>query len=466
MASTSMSPSYNQSNLSYMPIEIKEKIVYWVHHLPSTQQRYHRRHRRKRFQKQGDSLPLFDIRSLASVNRVFYQLCSLYIYEWLNFSRGTVKRIRFAHQEIIPRHAHCVKMIWWRGSSPEVYSPGEEVLQDTWNESEKLSCNSRSRFELFLKILRACPQITHVDIDMAKDPFPDRNDRANQSSSLTIYDYAKMTKFIQPLSHLHSLTHLSLVPYGNGRFTEIFLVELISHLPQLQSFACSYIDHSASKKLEHPPFYQSSLALHLASLPHLTRLVLKDAYCVNASWIQPKWKSSLKEFSLTNSHQVSVPVFHALIELFASTLVELETENVPFDVTWLNDPDPNFKDSSGRPLRFELPRLTTLKTSQWLPIAFLRAFEASNNLSHLFLRNTAFITYQDLVGLLKDNLWPNLKRFQISPETASLTLDEITGLNMLCQRNGVEMNINCDINNGEEDDSDEYDEDEVERGGE
>ncbi|EGF99955.1 uncharacterized protein MELLADRAFT_93935 [Melampsora larici-populina 98AG31] len=463
MTSTSMPPLYRGGRLSSLPIEVKEMIVYWVHHLPSTQQRYYRRHRRKRFQKQGDSLPLFDIRSLASVDRTFRQICSFYLYGWLNFSRGAVPRIRFAYQEIIPRHSHCVKMIWWRGSSPEVYSHTDEVRQKTWDGSGQSSCNSTSRFELFLEILRACPQITHLDIDMAKDPSPDGDVRATQSSSVTKYDYGKMAKFIKPLSHLTSLTHLSLVPYDKGVFTEIFLVELISNLPQLQSFACSHIDRSATKKLADSECYQSSLAVHLASLPHLTRLILKNAYCVNASWSEPNWKSSLEELSLANSPLITVAVFHAFTQLFASTLVELEVNNVPCDTYWMEDPTLTLRGPSGGPLQFELPKLKTLKISTWLPVGFLWAFQASKDLSYLFLQETSFIDYEELVGLIEDELWPNLKRFQISPETGSLSLDEITELNKSCQKHGVEMNINCNINNGEEDDSEDSEDSEEEK---
>lgn len=320
------------------------------------------------------------------------------------------------------------------------------------------------RSQLLLDNLLACPRITDVDIniDMPRACYDDLTSREPNDGS------PMMGKFIKPISQLTSLTHLSLtVPISQGHFSEEFLVQIISKLSYLESFACSNIDVTSAKRIQNADHQtcQSPLGVHLASLTHLTRLALKDARCFDASWNELKWCSSLKEISVIDCHQIKVSVFHAFIKLFAATLVKLEAKNVPCDPSWSIDLD--LKDSLGDPLQFELPKLHTLKTSHYLPIEFLRSFHASTNPSNLILDRTPKFEKRDPIRLFADKLiWPNLERLEISHRTIAVPLSQvyyhIPKLGVLCQRRGVEIYVNCEYDYDEDDDDDEQSEEKEE----
>ncbi|EGG03398.1 uncharacterized protein MELLADRAFT_109202 [Melampsora larici-populina 98AG31] len=88
---------------------------------------------------------------------------------------GVVLRdVKFAQREIVPRHFHYVKKIWWRISFTEL-SVHEELCESMKDESWQSLWDPEDRSELLLKILLACPRITDldIDIDIPMDPTTD-----------------------------------------------------------------------------------------------------------------------------------------------------------------------------------------------------------------------------------------------------------------------------------------------------
>lgn len=428
------------SYLASMPLEIKKSIAYWVYHLPTDTDDGSESYVQKREQDKGDSLPLNDIRSLASVNRSFYHICRPYLYEWLNFLGAVTDHVKFAHKQIVPSHSDCVKKIWWRISFSELYAY-EAECESTKDENWDSLWDPDDRSRLFLEILSACPKLTHLDIDIdkPKDPLSDTKRSSRRRSD----GRDLLHKFMEPVSQLTSLTHLSLtVPCHQKYFMEDYLVKIIRNLRQLQSLTCKNIQMTNTTYYDWRDNRQPApLGAHLAGLPYLTRLVLKEVRCFEESWTQLKWLGPLEELSLINCPKITVSLFHAFTKLFASTLLKLETYNVPSEPSWTANPE--LQESLGGLEAFELPKLISLKTSQNLSIKFIRAFYTSRRLAYLSLDNLTSVKDEELVKLMQDRIWSNLHVFELAHRYGSnLPLDKQKELELICQTNGIEMEFN------------------------
>ncbi|EGG12973.1 uncharacterized protein MELLADRAFT_70531 [Melampsora larici-populina 98AG31] len=97
--------------------------------------------------------------------------------------------------------------------------------------------------------------------------------------------------------------------------------------------------------------------------------------------------------------------------------------------------------------RFELPRLINLEITSTSAIRFSRAFENSKSLSWLSLGFPPH--YQGLKGLIEDQLWPDLKKLEIT-DYASSFREEVEGLEVLCQRYAIEIVFNADLGDDED----------------
>ncbi|EGG08462.1 uncharacterized protein MELLADRAFT_84639 [Melampsora larici-populina 98AG31] len=178
--SLSMPPLDIPSNLSSMPIEILELVVYWVYNLPSTRQepqknpiyQMHEEHRirtfdknylrlRQKFRQKSDSLSLLDVRALASVNRLFYRLCCPSLYESINLEGCLTSAMYSAYMAIISRHSDHIRRIWWKASMSE-----KQALR-MYYAPAPLYRDPKTQFKILLKILRYCPQL--VDADLVLD---------------------------------------------------------------------------------------------------------------------------------------------------------------------------------------------------------------------------------------------------------------------------------------------------------
>lgn len=413
-------------------------ILYWLHHLPSTEQDYqnentesslneNRYPRLQKFQETTKDLPFEDIRSLASVNRSFYQMLSPYIFECFDFQGFAADKLKLTFEEIIERHSDHFREIRGRFSYP----------YDSDGDPEP-------RSELLLKILKTCPRLTNIDINLDPEHFipatgPETsNGGISQDSSIS---NQIPNLFLSPISQLTSLTHLSLSsPYPRPPYKEPFLVEILSNFPQLQSFGCSRIDATYPKPLDDQQPCRSPLGIYLASLTNLVELDLESAECLDASWNQLDWKSSLTALSLDRCDRVSLSVLNEFLELFKSTLKTLTfVEAMRYDPDNL---DPEF--ITDDTFRFELPNLTNLEIISNSAIQFSRAFQNSKHLSWLSLGDYPLEERQDLENLINDRLWPNLEILEITSHSSSFR-KAVEGLDVLCWRYGTEIIFNVDF---------------------
>lgn len=378
------------------------------------------------------------IRSLASVNRLFYQICTPHLFEALDLQGLTVNRLKSTLKETIKKHPDHVGKLRWRVSDLQSAFEEDQELQRAkkirYDSSWTSQWGPKSRSEVILKILKSCPNLVDLDIDLDPNNFmPTKTPEAMDSSDFP--DSSRLSAdqmpniFIKPISQLTPLTHLSLTsPSKRPPYIESFLVDILSNLHQLRSFACSRV---AAAPLHH----ESPLGLHLASLSHLVELHLDRAECLDARWNQYKWNSSLKVLSLIDCHLVSVSDLHGVVELFKSTLTTLVLVNVPWHLP-----------SSGpeATIEFQLPRLTSLEIRTWSLGQFSRAFEHSKNLSWLSLGHDALSRPKDLEALIQERFWPKLQVIQIISHE-SCTHEEVSGLEDLCRKYRIEIIFNAEF---------------------
>lgn len=412
-----MTSTENRVDISSMPIEVIKMILYWIQRLPSTQpdddQGWEFESsldenpypRLRKYLKTTDSLPLKDIRSFLSVNRAFYQTFSPLLFERFDVQGFSADKSKLTIEEIIQRHSNHIKEIRGRVTFP-----------DQPDKDPKL------RAKLLLKIIKSCPHITDIDVDLDPNQFPNL--------------------FIKPISQLTSLTHLSLSSpyYGQTPYTESFLVEILSDLSGLQGFSCSGIDAVHPKPLDNQQACQSPLGIHLASLPHLVELELESAQCLDVSWSRLKWKSSLRALSFTNCGVFSVSDLKVLAERFKSTLTTLTFARIG-----LRDPDSLISDPlPTKRFRFRLPELINLEIISSASVRFAKAFEHSKKLSWLSLGNYPLHRHKNLEKLMKDRLWPKLKTLELtSAKTYSYKSVEV--LENTCERDGIDIIFNVDL---------------------
>lgn len=412
-------------NLPSMPIEIKGMIVDWIYCSGQT----------------GDDL--IHLRSLASVDRTFYQLCSAYLYKGIVLLGDTVERLTTL-QPTVQRHSHHVRWLYWRASYEELC---EEYLvvgnSDTWDENTRSQWDPKTRSELLLKILEACPRLNELDIDL--DPFEYITDDSSpdKAASMWCYDDNMMNKFIKPISRLSSLVELTLTsPCDRPCFNETLLAKVIENLSQLRSFQCSGISASAPKTLTKQRPCQSPLGLKLASLPHLTKLTLESAHCFDISWTWLNWKGSLEELHLFHCDQVSIAVLHSFTKLFKSTLSTVRLHHVPAPHDASLNNDRISQDVLTGKLTFELSQLKSLSVSNHLPVGFLTAFQASKSLSEISLCEYPELSQSDVTAWLQDRVWPNLTEFNVCHTNG---FESIQSLAQLAAKHGVKMCLNGNI---------------------
>ncbi|KAH9824847.1 hypothetical protein DFH28DRAFT_1215835 [Melampsora americana] len=388
---------------------------------------------------------LIDLRSLASVNRTFYQICCPYLYQSFDSQGFTVDKLKYTLEEIIKRHSNHVKKIWWRVSKSELME-----FEDVWSEDsfDSPEWDPKLRSECLLQILKACPHLIDLDLDLDPKPIIPLTDSSDLDQQIP-------NLFIQPISQLTSLTHLSLTsPAERPPYTESFLVNILSNLLQLQSFSCSRIDATHPKPSKDQSTCQSPLGLHLAKLTELIELDFEKVQCLDSSWNLLDWKSSLKEITLEDCDRVSISVLHGFLKRFQSSLVSLALDNVPFhhDGTWTSDLI--LDDLNQDKFQFDLPNLINLEISNYLPIQFLKAFKPCKSITSISLDETPCYKPRDLEEFIQDRFWPNLKKLLITSRTAFLSPGEIEGLEVLCQGYGIEMSIDEDSDDDDDDDDD------------
>lgn len=426
-------------NLSSMPHEVKETIVEWLY-LSSQINHLLRRH--CQYDIPHDSIgfsslesdeestsgvdlyrdtSLISIRSLASVDSTFYELCRPYLFERIEFYDDRSERIRSTLEDIIDRHSVHVRNLWWRSPTERNYRP-----------------------DLLLEILQACPRLTHLDIEV------DTREQKLRPKAGSPWSHHRclIERFIEPISQMASLTHLCLssLYVDLPRFSEKFIVSILSNLPHLQSFACSGITSSVSKKSTD---HQSPVGLLLASLPHLTQLELREAQCFDATWTRLDWSGSLKELSLKDCNRVSMATLHKFTQLFASTLTRLSLNNVPIyhNEDWCDDRSTDFMRNR---IQFDLPKLTILEMSSGLPIPFFKAFQASENISMICLHDTSTLRRVDIEKLVQDKFWPALQTLQVTRRTSYFTPARIQSLREVCNRAGVRFHFDTRIRDNDE----------------
>ncbi|EGF99987.1 uncharacterized protein MELLADRAFT_68204 [Melampsora larici-populina 98AG31] len=202
-------------DLSSMPVEIKELIVDWVRRLSEST---------------DDSAA---VRSLALVNRLFYEICCRHLFK-ASFSvvkdviNLKVEPVKHLLRELpnFQTHSKHLRLFVWRVSYAELLEDDMfiEGQPDTWNEDTRSQWDSKARSELFLSILHTCPRIDGLNIDL--DPFEciTEDSSSDKEVSMWCYDKNMMNKFIGPITQLSSLVDLELMsPLGVlHAFTKLF----------------------------------------------------------------------------------------------------------------------------------------------------------------------------------------------------------------------------------------------------
>lgn len=442
-------PSHNraQGDLSSMPIEIIELVLHNIHNSREDHDLDHQCI--QELQHSTYSLPLKEIRSLASVNRSFYQVFSPYLFQALDLEDFTVDKLTFTLEEIIKRHSEHVKRIRWRildhNSLQEDRKEQLRAGRRRRNPSRTPQWNLRSRSELLLRILESCPHITDLDIDLDPRPFiPTESSAISYSKDIEDSSSSSGNQMpnllIEPITRLTSITHISLSSaYLGPRYTEAFVVRILANFPQLKYISCTGIDATHPRPLDDRQACQSPLGIHLALLTSLAGLELQRAECVDLSWSQLDWKSSLKLLSLVHCNRVSVPALHKLIKHFDSTLTILTCNNLDNFAYGKLHPIPIREAVENDEFRFELPKLTKLEISTYLPIQFARSFRHSKNLTWLSIGDP-YHSREDFEDLIKNQLWPKMKKFELPDyQETFLSRTDFKGLQAVCQQHGVEM---------------------------
>lgn len=421
-------------SLSSIPVELKEMIVWWVDYLSQ-----------RKFCDPEHPQDLANIRSLASVDRVFYQLCCRYIFVRFDLMNQPVKKLINA-LPIVQKHSEHARSLVWRLSHAELYDesklrkPIEEP--ETWNEDTKSQWDLETRSELLLKILQACPRIEELDIDLDPFEYITEDTSPDKASFMWSYDHNMMNKFIQPICQLSSIVELRLIsPRERPYFNETLIAKIISNLRQLQKFWANRISAVDRDTLTDPDAFQSPLGLQLASLPDLTWLFLDSIDCLDDSWTQLAWKCELEDLSFANCVGVTIGFLQAFTKLFASSLTELGFYSLDLNggEDWTDD---TISDALlGGELTFELPNLEILRDTRSLPMGLLEAFEASKNITELDLVETPMLHKSDIAALLQTEMWPNLEELSVWHSEAFESESDIDELMQLAEGYGIEARL-------------------------
>ncbi|EGF99959.1 uncharacterized protein MELLADRAFT_112243 [Melampsora larici-populina 98AG31] len=97
-------------------------------------------------------------------------------------------------------------------------------------------------------------------------------------------------------------------------------------------------------------------------------------------------------------------------------------------------------------LSFELPNLKFFTSSHCLPVGFLRAFQASKNISKIHLCETPMLHELDVTTWLQSEIWPKLTKFIIWHSTAFESSASVHGLLQLATGYGIKMRLNGHLN--------------------
>ncbi|KAG0144431.1 hypothetical protein CROQUDRAFT_672352 [Cronartium quercuum f. sp. fusiforme G11] len=461
-----------QPNLTSIPNEIKQKIIYWLNEINENDEwneddeiieedlkkdekvsskilsswinedEDKEGSINKKDQKKENYLSL---KSVCLVNSTFYELCRPYLWKKLDLEGFTIAKLEEISKEVIPKHSEYIRSIWWRVTFPEL-NEFEEMFEE---EEEKihLEWGTEKRSKLLFNILNQCKRLIEIDIDL-HPLIPNLNSSTH--------------KFIEPISKLTNLTILSLTaPDDNLPFTEEFLIRILKDLNLLESFTCSRISSSSPNILslnDQSTNFQSPLGLHLSNLPNLKHLDLTNADCIDLSWCKLNWRNSIEKLTLEDCNRISLKVLKEILKLFHNSLKILELDNVPFyedhqfNVNTMNLLVNDLNDLKNLKYNFNLPNLKHLFLSTYLSIDFLKSFSNCKNLKKLSLDEFNSLTKDELESLLKDKLiWPELDSLEITRQTGFFSEGEIESLEVYCHGIGIEFNVDDDSDDDEDD---------------
>lgn len=145
----------------------------------------------------------------------------------------------------------------------------------------------------------------------------------------------------------------------------------------------------------------------------------------------------MKALSFSPWPNVPSLVLRGFFRLFRSTLTTLTFTSI------IDDHSPNSEFILNDLFRFELPRLTNLRLISDSLIPFVRAFRDSKNLTWISLAYYTLDEAQDLEDSIKDQIWPNLKNLEVRDDSSPVC-SQYEGLEVLCQRYGIEIILNFD----------------------
>ncbi|WAQ93374.1 hypothetical protein PtA15_18A434 [Puccinia triticina] len=474
----SPSPKTIRPSLSQLPFEIKQRIVYWLNRFEEIEQPFDSddsdieevdddeftdKPPRKSPQKiitrsqAGKTSPKHpsppepspkppsteqnSIHALSLVDRSFYEICRPFIWQTLDLENFALSKLRDLRTEVLPRHAECVRRIWWRVDIAELetYEP-ESWMSGTEEErvaQRPTEWGEEGRSVELLEILKMCTKATSLDVDLK----PARQS-LDEHQEFIIEPGHPTAKFLQPISQMTLLTTIALTAPSDGfPFTEPFLVRLIRDMAGLQSFTCCSIEAHAPD-IEHSSSItvcESPLALHLSKLDSLKELDLDQADCFDLSWSTIDWAGALENLALDDCCRVSLTALHSFCMKFSKSLASIELSDVPYDPEVFDGGLPTRTISeleTGR-FRFKLPELTTLSISSDLPIIFLEAFEDCKKIKLLELALNPSITATEVERLINPDSWPLLEKVIIAPADSDLSAGQIEALELFYLSKGV-----------------------------
>lgn len=288
-------------------------------------------------------------------------------------------------------------------------------------ENKPLEYDPTDRAEAIFSILRLCPNVVEIDMDMYVP--------AANSPTAQLAEYVR--------NNLEGLTDLALTATGEhsfARLPENEVVEMISKKPKLVGFTADGVERVAAG------VFQNALGRHLSQLPRLTRLDFTEANCVDDEWADLDWKAGIELLALDECERITAKGLHALCHRFSSTLRNLTLDRVP-----RLDGSPESRAAvDGMSLaknRYRLPKLEGLSlTSGEIPIAFIRSFAECASLKHLDLGDLPDIEASEIEAIVSDKVFPLLEKIRITND-ATFSTSEIESLELFCHSRGVEVEV-------------------------
>ncbi|MBW0473852.1 hypothetical protein O181_013567 [Austropuccinia psidii MF-1] len=409
VASPQFPPSYSKPCLSIMPPEVKALIIEYLQHLdiqekikslelkPGQIEYLH-------FDPCGlDSIKLepwssffhfeimvprrSSIKALASVDRSFYHFCQPWIWKFLDLDNLDNSQLEKLLSDILPLHRHHVRSLWWR-CFHTLWDPFHGPTQ-----CEKISDQIRNK--LFLQILRVCPHLIRLDVDISEEILGVLN-----PCDLELFKNAPEWVLFEPLPRLTALTSLHLAPpSSSATFNETDLIPFLRETPNLTSFSC--IGIRPSFPLDSCP----GLGFHLASLNKLQNLTLSQAECIDSSWAALDWKGPIRSLSLSNCLPISLHEFLALVQKFSNTLLRLQIANSVQHEFHLHHRARNLVPWISDDSILDLPQLTHLILPDILNPLIVRLvskFLGCKALKKVYIGPKSPVDYNELITLIEN----------------------------------------------------------------